>query len=224
MAARIAVLASGGGTNLQAIIDYYAAITLQGEAAGSIELVASNRANAGALDRARAAGIPAETFDATDDGTALGNLLEKFSIDLVVLAGYLKHIPAADHQAYHGRGSSTFIRVCCPISAAPGCTARAFTPPFSHPVRPAPDSRCISLTMSTITGPVIAQWRVRVKIDDTARNARRPRSLRRAHRLSASGGHGRRVERRRPDGGFLECRSLFFPSPTRLDSSSSPKD
>jgi len=166
MAARIAVLASGGGTNLQAIIDYYAAITLQGEAAGSIELVASNRANAGALDRARAAGIPAESFDAADDGTELLNLLEKFSIDLMVLAGYLKHIPATIIQVYHGRiinihpgllpdfggpgmyGSRVHAAVLASGATSTGLTVHFVDDEYDH-------------------GPVIAQWRVRVKIDDT---------------------------------------------------------
>jgi formyltetrahydrofolate-dependent phosphoribosylglycinamide formyltransferase len=167
MAARIAVLASGGGTNLQAIIDYYAAITLQGEAAGSIELVACNRDNAGALDRARAAGIPAASFDATDDGTALGNLLKKQSIDLVVLAGYLKHIPALLTRAYHGRiinihpgllpdfggpgmyGSRVHAAVLASGAASTGLTVHFVDDEYDH-------------------GPVIAQWRLRVKTDDTA--------------------------------------------------------
>lgn len=167
MAARIAVLASGGGTNLQAIIDYYAAITLQGEAAGSIELVASNRENAGALDRARAAGIPAESFDVTDDGTALANLLKRWSIDLVVLAGYLKHIPALVIHAYHGRiinihpgllpdfggpgmyGSRVHAAVLASGATSTGLTVHFVDDEYDH-------------------GPVIAQWRVRVKIDDTA--------------------------------------------------------
>ena len=166
MALRIAVLASGGGTNLQAIIDYYAAITLQGEAAGSVELVASNRANAGALDRARAAVIPAESFDATDDGTELRNLLEKFSIDLVVLAGYLKHIPAAIIQDWRGRiinihpgllpdfggpgmyGSRVHAAVLASGVTSTGLTVHFVDDEYDH-------------------GPVIAQWRLRVKMDDT---------------------------------------------------------
>jgi folate-dependent phosphoribosylglycinamide formyltransferase PurN len=61
----IAVLASGSGTNLQAIIDFNA--KLGANAHGIISLVASNRASAGALDKARAAGINAEVFDAGDD-------------------------------------------------------------------------------------------------------------------------------------------------------------
>lgn len=166
MAARIAVLASGGGTNLQAIIDYYAAVTLQGAAAGSIELVASNRANAGALDRARAAGIPAESFDASDDGAALGLLLKKSSIDLVVLAGYLKHIPVSVIHAFHGRiinihpgllpdfggpgmyGSRVHAAVLASGATSTGLTVHFVDDEYDH-------------------GPVIAQWRVRVKIDDT---------------------------------------------------------
>ena len=56
--ARIAVLASGGGSNLQALMDHFAQL---GDArAGDIVLVASDRADAGALDRARHAGVPTE--------------------------------------------------------------------------------------------------------------------------------------------------------------------
>ena len=57
MTARIAVLASGGGTNLQAILDYLAA---RGhKRAGDVVLVASDNSSAGALDRARRADVPA---------------------------------------------------------------------------------------------------------------------------------------------------------------------
>ncbi|MEP6905534.1 MAG: phosphoribosylglycinamide formyltransferase [Gemmatimonadales bacterium] len=167
MVARIAVLASGGGSNLQAIIDYYAAITLQGEAAGSVELVASNRANAGALDRARTAGISAETFEATDDGTALRNLLGKYSIDLVVLAGYLKRIPAAVIHAYHGRIINVHPGLL-PDFGGPGMYGTRV-----HAAVLASGATSTGLTVHFVDdeydhGPVIAQWRVRVKIDDTA--------------------------------------------------------
>lgn len=167
MVARIAVLASGGGSNLQAIIDYYAAINLQGEAAGGVELVASNRANAGALDRARSAGIPAETFDATDDGTALRDLLGKYSIDLVVLAGYLKRIPAAVIQEYHGRIINVHPGLL-PDFGGPGMYGTRV-----HAAVLASGATSTGLTVHFVDdeydhGPVIAQWRVRVKIDDTA--------------------------------------------------------
>lgn len=164
MAARIAVLASGGGTNLQAIIDHFAAIA---NPAGTIVLVASNRESCGALDRARNAGIPTEIFNAIDDGTALLTLLDKASVDLVVLAGYLKHIPEKVIREYHGRiinihpgllpdfggpgmyGSRVHAAVLASGATTTGLTVHFVDDEYDH-------------------GPVIAQWRVRVKIDDTA--------------------------------------------------------
>ena len=163
MGPRIAVLASGGGTNLQAIIDHYAALNT---CAGSIELVASNRETAGALERAHAAGIPAESFDSGDDGSALIDLLHRFSIDLVVLAGYLKHIPGSVIEKYHGRiinihpgllpdfggagmyGARVHAAVLASGATSTGLTVRFVDDEYDH-------------------GPVIAQWRLRVKIDDT---------------------------------------------------------
>ncbi len=97
---RLAVLASGGGTNLQAIIDYYAALE---KPSGKIALAASNKETAGALDRARQAGIPAEVFDSTDDGSSLHELLHRYKIDLIVLAGYLKQVPPYIIEDYQGR-------------------------------------------------------------------------------------------------------------------------
>jgi formyltetrahydrofolate-dependent phosphoribosylglycinamide formyltransferase len=164
MAARIAVLASGGGTNLQAIIDYYAGI---GDPAGSIVLVASNRAQAGALKRARAAGIPAEVFDATDDGTSLGTLLRRRSVGLVVLAGYLKHIPVSIIRDYRGRIINIHPGLL-PDFGGPGMYGARV-----HAAVLASGATTTGLTIHFVDdeydhGPVIAQWRVRVKIDDTA--------------------------------------------------------
>lgn len=89
MRPRIAVLASGGGTNLQAVLDHFAAI---GDArSGDIVLVASNRV-CGAIARATAAGIPSSTFDASDD-SALAGLLREHDVHIVALAGYLKLLP-----------------------------------------------------------------------------------------------------------------------------------
>jgi len=84
---KIAVLVSGGGTNLQALIDSQKGGTL---VSGEIALVVSNRADAFALERASHAGIPAEhiTKDGFED--KLNALLEKHEIALIVLAGFLK--------------------------------------------------------------------------------------------------------------------------------------
>ncbi len=98
--ARIAVLASGGGTNLQAIVDHFAAL---GDAAsGQVVLVASNRAGSGALERARVAGIESVAFDARSEDQ-VARLLAGHRIDLVVLAGYLRLIPPGVSARYTGR-------------------------------------------------------------------------------------------------------------------------
>ena len=91
MSTRAAVLVSGGGTNLQALID----ASERGEIPSArIELVISNNPDAYALERARRAGIPTavclrkgrsrEAFEAE-----LSALLKKAEIDLIVLAGFM---------------------------------------------------------------------------------------------------------------------------------------
>lgn len=91
-AVRIAVLVSGGGTNLQALID---AQTAGGLHSGKIELVISDRPNAYALERARIAEIPSaivvrrEYAEAAAFEERLIRLLTEYKIDLIVLAGFL---------------------------------------------------------------------------------------------------------------------------------------
>ena len=79
---RIAVLVSGGGTNLQALID----AALENKIDGEIVFVASNRVKAYGLERARNAGIDAECIK---DEALLISKLEEYKVDLIVLAGYL---------------------------------------------------------------------------------------------------------------------------------------
>lgn len=81
----IGVLISGGGTNLQAIIDE----TKSGGINGTVKLVISNKENAYGLERARLSGIKA--IYETDEDKIIG-LLKENNIDLIVLAGYLKII------------------------------------------------------------------------------------------------------------------------------------
>lgn len=91
--ARIAVLVSGGGTNLQALLDAQEASVLKH---GEVALVVSNNANAYALERARQGGIEAialpKTEYPTQEGfeTALRELLAARGIDLIVLAGFMR--------------------------------------------------------------------------------------------------------------------------------------
>lgn len=93
MTARIAVLASGGGTNLQAILDYFSA----GDAArdAQVVLVASDRPDAGALARAGRAGVAAAVLHSSraPDGCQPLELLQQHRVDVVALAGYLRLVP-----------------------------------------------------------------------------------------------------------------------------------
>ena len=97
---RIAVLASGGGSNLQALLDYFA--SLGSAKSGEVVLVASNKRTAKALDRARTAGIPARHLE-TCDAPSLLALFQEYHVDLLVLAGYLKLVPGEVTERYRGR-------------------------------------------------------------------------------------------------------------------------
>lgn len=99
MPSRLAVLASGRGSNLQAIIEHFDGL---GRLA-KIVLVASNRADAPALAKAADASIESAHFNAADDGSELLALLRGFQVDLVILAGYLKRIPPQVIDAFRGR-------------------------------------------------------------------------------------------------------------------------
>jgi phosphoribosylglycinamide formyltransferase-1 len=89
---RIAVLASGGGTDTQAIIDACEA----GRIEGDVVVVVSNNSRAGALERARRHGIPAQHLsnnhypDDADLDRAFVELLRSYDVNLVALAGYMK--------------------------------------------------------------------------------------------------------------------------------------
>ena len=94
---RTAVLVSGGGTNLQAIID---AVDSGRIKSAEIALVASNKAGAYALERAKNAGIPGFVFK--DEAELLKKLRED-EIELIVLAGFLKILSADFIRHYENR-------------------------------------------------------------------------------------------------------------------------
>ena len=93
---RVAVLASGTGTNLQAILD-----TVHGRDGVEVVAVASDKPGAAALDRAGDAGIAGEVFPASGFAdreardAALADWLERHEVELVVLAGYMQLLSAA---------------------------------------------------------------------------------------------------------------------------------
>ena len=100
---KLAVLVSGGGTNLQAIIDGIANGTITNT---EISVVISNNQNAYALERAKAAGIPAVCVspknyaDRDAFNHALLQTIQSYEPGLVVLAGCLVVIPEIMIQAY----------------------------------------------------------------------------------------------------------------------------
>ena len=94
---RTAVLVSGGGTNLQAIIDAVGSGRIK---SAEIALVASNKANAYALERAKNAGIPGFVFK---DEAELLKKLKEDEIELIVLAGFLKILSADFIRHYENR-------------------------------------------------------------------------------------------------------------------------
>ena len=101
---RIAVLASGTGTNLQAILD-------QLHAPGTVEIagVGSDNPGAGALERAQAAGIETATFPRADfedrdrRDAAIADWIDGLGADLVVLAGYMQLLSAGFVRRFENR-------------------------------------------------------------------------------------------------------------------------
>lgn len=106
MSARIAVLVSGGGTNLQALIDAQNAGIIH---SGSIELVIANRADAYALERAKKAGIDTAVVLKKELGSAeafenrIHELLAEYSIDVIVLAGFMSILSESFTSRYPRR-------------------------------------------------------------------------------------------------------------------------
>jgi phosphoribosylglycinamide formyltransferase-1 len=166
--ARIAVLASGGGTNLQALIDRFNA---GGSGAARVELVVGSRAGIGALERAERAEIPALALDSRSMGAetfrdALAEALETHRIDLVVLAGWLQLVPAEVVARYHGR------MVNVHPALLPAFGGRGMYGMRVHQAVIASGARVSGATVHLVDerydeGSIVAQWPVPVLPGDT---------------------------------------------------------
>jgi phosphoribosylglycinamide formyltransferase 1 len=165
MTARVAVLASGGGSNLQAILDYFDA---QGEQrSAAVVLVASDRASARALERARERGIAAVALDAAQRGDAMAGLLASHDVDLIALAGYLRFVPAEVTRQWHGRVVNVHP------SLLPSFGGTGMYGIRVHQAVIAAGVRVTGVTVHFVDevydrGPIIAQRPVPVFPDDTA--------------------------------------------------------
>ncbi len=166
---KIAVLVSGGGTNLQAIIDEVETGTISNT---KIEVVISNNKNAHALERARQKGIEALCISPKDyESRAEFNkeFLEKlntYEVDLVVLAGFLVVIPEEMIAKYRNR----IINIH--PSLIPSFCGTGY---YGLKVHEAALARGVKLTGATVhfvdegtdTGPIILQKAVAVEPEDT---------------------------------------------------------
>lgn len=168
--ARIAVLVSGGGTNLQALIDACESGIIE---SGEIVLVVSNNRNAYALERAAKAGIKAETVLRKQLGSQeafeekLLELLEENRIDLIILAGFMSILSGDFTNRYKDR----IINIH--PSLIPSFCGKGF---YGLKVHEEALKYGVKLTGATVHfvneipdgGQIIMQKAVEVKPDDTA--------------------------------------------------------
>lgn len=166
---RLGVLVSGGGTNLQAIIDRIEDKTITN---AEIAVVISNNQGAYALERAKTHGIQAECISPKDFADreefykALLKELQKNKVDLVVLAGYLVAIPPVIVEAYPNR----IINIH--PSLIPSFCGTGF---YGLKVHEGVLDRGVKVTGATVhfvdtgtdTGPIILQKAVEVQNGDT---------------------------------------------------------
>lgn len=166
---KAAVLVSGGGTNLQAIIDRSLDGTITN---ASISLVISNKAGAYALERAGKHGIknkvivPKEYSTREEYGEAMIRCLEENEIDLVVLAGFLVILPTNFVKKFEGKMINIHPSLI-PSHCGPGY--------YGLKVHESVLARGNKVTGATVHfvneiadgGPIIAQKAVEVRDDDT---------------------------------------------------------
>ena len=159
---RVGVLVSGGGTNLQAILDAIDAGTIRNV---KVEVVISNNAGAFALERAKKHGIPA--FASREEfNEALVAKIDSYELDLIVLAGYLVKIPAAMIEKYRDK----IINIH--PSLIPSFCGVGF---YGLKVHEAALRRGVKITGATVhfvdegmdSGPIILQKAVEVEKGDT---------------------------------------------------------
>lgn len=172
---KIAVLVSGGGTNLQAIIDAVESGTITNT---EIALVISNKESAYALERAKNAGIegkyisPKQFADREEYSQAMISAIKQSGAELVVLAGFLVVLSESFVNAFEGR----IINIH--PSLIPSFCGDGF---YGLKVHEAALTRGVKVTGATVhyvdsgtdTGPIIYQKAVYIEPDDTPETLQR---------------------------------------------------
>lgn len=180
---RLAVFASGGGTNFQAILDAVDNGTLP----ITVALCLSNTPKAGALVRAERHGIPTAMLDPRDFEVeasyieALMRVLGEHGVNFIALAGYMRKIPAAVVAAFRGRMLNIHPALL-PAFGGKGLYGRRV-----HEAVLAYGARWSGATVHLVdeefdTGPIVLQEPVAVLPDDTPETLA-ARTLRVEHRL-----------------------------------------
>lgn len=182
----LAVFVSGGGTNLQALLDRFGCYG-RPDPAAAVRLVVADRPGIGAVERARAAGVatvvvsPDEHRGPGAFARALLDALRAHAIEIVVLAGYVRLVPPEVVAEYRGRM----------VNIHPG-PLPAFGGPglYGRRVHEAVLKAGLDVTGPTVHfvderydhGPIIAHWPVPVRRGDTAETLA-ARVLETEHRL-----------------------------------------
>lgn len=169
---KVGVLVSGGGTNLQAILDAIDAGRVKN---AKVSFVFSNNVNAYALERAKNAGIEAMALSPSSFATreefnqAMLRALKERNLDLIVLAGFLVKIPPEMVEAFRGR----IINIH--PSLIPSFCGVGY---YGLKVHEAALKRGVKVTGATVhyvdegmdSGPIILQKAVEVKSGDTPKS------------------------------------------------------
>lgn len=172
---RLAVLVSGGGTNLQAIID---AIDGGAVTNAKIDVVISNNANAYALERARDHGIEGmcispKSYESREQfNDALTQTITDRGIDLVVLAGYLVILPPQLIAAYKNRIINIHPSLIPSFCGTGYYGLKVHEAALKRGVR-VTGATCHFVDEGTDTGPIILQKAVEVLADDTPKSLQR---------------------------------------------------
>ena len=159
---KIAVLASGGGSNLQALLDRF---NRSESSAARVVLVVGSRVGVGALARAHAAGVASAVVGPEQPAPLLA-LLAEHRVDLVVLAGYLRLVPPQVVHRFRGR----IINIHPALLPAFGGSGM-----YGIRVHRAVLAAGVRISGATVhrvdddydTGEILAQWPVPVLPEDT---------------------------------------------------------
>lgn len=166
---KIGVMVSGGGTNLQAIIDGIADGTITNT---EVAFVISNNKNAYALERAAKAGIPAECVSPKDFETraqfneALLERIDSYGVDLIVLAGCLVVLPEALIEKYPNKIINIHPSLIPAFCGTGYYGLKVHEKVLERGVKIS-GATCHFVDAGTDTGPIIFQQPVEVLEDDT---------------------------------------------------------